>query len=42
MQIPIPLTLYNPGGGFKSPTPSDFLPHAFNIGATLLCVGDLS
>ena len=27
------------GGGFKSPPPLSFCPHAFNFGATLLCVG---
>ena len=38
------LTLYDPGGGgFKSPPPPPiFCPHAFNFGATLLCVGDFS
>ena len=39
------LTLYDPGGGggFKStPPPLIFCPHAFNFGATLLCVGDFS
>ena len=37
------LTPYDPGGGggFKSPPPI-FYPHAFNFGATLLCVGDFS
>ena len=39
--------MFNPirsggGGGFKSPPPSDFCPHAFNFGATILCVGDFS
>ena len=36
------LTLYDPGGGggFKSPPPPIVCPHAFNFGATLLCVGD--
>ena len=29
------------GGGFKTPPPI-FCPHAFNLGATLLCVGDIS
>ena len=38
----LPLTLYDPGGGgFKSP-PLIFCPHAFNFGATILCVGDFS
>ena len=37
------LTLYDPGGGgaLKAPTPI-FCSHAFNFGATLLCVGDFS
>ena len=37
------LTLYDPGGGgaLKKPTPI-FCTHAFNFGATLLYVGDLS
>ena len=38
------LTLYDPGGGglLKHPPPPKFCPHAFNSGATLLCVGDFS
>ena len=39
------LTLYDPGGGFKSPPPPPppiFCSHAFNFGAALLCVGDFS
>ena len=38
------LTLYDTGGGggFKSPPPPIFCPHAFNFGATLLCVGEFS
>ena len=39
------LTLYDPGGGggaFKAPPPPIFCSHAFNFGATLLCVGDFS
>ena len=36
------LTLYDPGGGFKSPPPPIFCSHAFNFGAALLCVGDFS
>ena len=38
------LTLYDPagGGGFKSSPPPNFCSHAFNFGATLLCVGDFS
>ena len=38
------LTLYDPGGGgFKSPPPPPiFCSHAFNFGAALLCVGDIS
>ena len=37
------LTLYDPGGGgFKSPPPPIFCSHAFNFGAALLCVGDIS
>ena len=44
---PSPLEMLNPmqsgGGGFKSPPPPPiFCPHAFNFGATLLCVGDFS
>ena len=37
------LTLYDPGGGgaLKAPPPI-FCPHAFNFGATILCVGDFS
>ena len=38
--------MFNPirsgGGGFKSPPPPIFCPHAFNFGATILCVGDFS
>ena len=30
------------GGGFKSPSPHIFCPHAFNFGVTLLCFGDFS
>ena len=32
------------GGGFKSPPPPppNFCPHAFNFGATLMCVRDFS
>ena len=34
------LTLYDPGGALKAPPPPPiFCPHAFNFGATLLCVG---
>ena len=42
--IHITLTLYDPGGGFKSPPPPPpiFCSHAFNFGAALLCVGDFS
>ena len=36
------LTLYDPGWGFKSPFPPISCSHAFNFGATLLCVGDFS
>ena len=37
------LTLYDPGGALIAPPPpSDFCPHAFNFGATLLCVGNSS
>ena len=39
------LTLYDPGGGgaLKAPPPPPiFCPHAFNFGATILCVGDFS
>ena len=37
------LTLHDPGGGFKSPPPPQFIcSHAFNFGAALLCVGDFS
>ena len=42
----IKIVIVNPiqswGGGFKSPPPApqNFCPHAFNFGATLLCVGD--
>ena len=37
------LTLYDPGGGgFKRATPPIFCTHAFNFGATLLCVDDFS
>ena len=37
------INLYNPGGGaLKAPPPTIFCPHAFNFGATLLCVGDFS
>ena len=43
----ITLFCFNPirsrGGGFKSPPPPPiFCSHAFNFGATLLCVGDFS
>ena len=39
----ISLTLYDPGGGVKSPPPPPiFRSHAFNFGAALLCVGDFS
>ena len=36
------LTLYNLGWAFESPPPPlrFFCPHAFDIGATLLCVGN--
>ena len=40
--ISLYLTLYDPGGGFKSPPPPIFCSHAFNFGAALLCVGDFS
>ena len=30
------------GGALKAPPPPIFCPHAFNFGATLLCVGDFS
>ena len=30
------------GGALKAPPPEFFCPHAFNFGATLLCVGDFS
>ena len=31
------------GGALKAPPPPQFVcPHAFNFGATLLCVGDFS
>ena len=38
------LTLYDPGGGgaLEAPPPPIFCPHAFNFGATILCVGDFS
>ena len=37
----LPLTPYDPGGGaLKAPPPPIFCPHAFNFGATILCVGD--
>ena len=36
------LTLYNPGGTLKAPPPPIFCPHAFNFGATLLCVREYS
>ena len=34
-------SVWGGGGGFKSPPPI-FCSHAFNFGATLLCVGDFS
>ena len=39
-----PLTLYDPGGGvaLKAPPPPIVCPRAFNFGATVLCVGDVS
>ena len=40
----VPYFSLNPtrsGGAFKDPPPK-FCPHAFNSGATLLCVGDFS
>ena len=30
------------GGEFKPSPPQFFFPHAFNFGATLLCIGDFS
>ena len=36
------LTLYNPGGGALKAPPPISCPHAFNFGATILCVGDFS
>ena len=38
----IVLTLYDPGGGFKSPPPLIFCSDAFNFRAAILCVGDFS
>ena len=36
------LTLYDPGGGALKAPPLIFCSHAFNFGAVLLCVGDVS
>ena len=41
--VPLCLTIYGRGGGreaLKALPPPIFCPHAFNFGATLLCVGD--
>ena len=35
-------TIRGGGGALKAPPPPIFCPHAFNFGATLLCVGDFS
>ena len=36
------LTIRSGGGGVKTSPPPILCPHAFNLGATLLCVGDFS
>ena len=39
---PVPYTIRG-GGALKAPPPPTiFCPHVFNIGATILCVGDFS